>query len=160
MQTHNPFVGVDAALSLYDARPFFTKRCGKLAIAPTGGQGRPPLQNVVCGRRSLCVFVGVFCAGGASPPPHYDETSSQNANSERFFVEARRASDGVSWIRRVSSNAASAEKLRCQCWLSHTSSTAISLGLTPEMRLACPTDRGRMSLSFCCASMRSPEIFI
>ena len=44
----------------------------------------------------------------------------------------------------------------CSCWESQMSSTAISLGETPEMRPACPMERGLISLSFCRASTRRP----
>ena len=40
----------------------------------------------------------------------------------------------------------------------YTSSTAMSAGLTPEIRLAWPRFMGRMSESFCRASSRRPVI--
>ena len=47
------------------------------------------------------------------------------------------------------------------CYLfcsSQISSTAISAGLTPETRPACPMDMGRISLSFSLASSRRPAM--
>ena len=37
---------------------------------PPGGQRRPPLQNVMRGRRLLCNFGAATCAGGAEPLPY------------------------------------------------------------------------------------------
>ena len=46
------------------------------------------------------------------------------------------------------------------CCSSQISSTEISAGLTPEIRLACPRLRGRMRQSFSTASSRSPRIAV
>ena len=41
-----------------------------LFLRSAGGQRRPPLQGVVRGRRSLCQFAIVSCAGGVEPRPY------------------------------------------------------------------------------------------
>ena len=55
----------------------------------SGGQGRPPLQDVLRGRRPLCKFAIISCAGGVEPRP-YDVTV-------KFYEFARMRSN--LWVR-------------------------------------------------------------
>ena len=56
----------------------------QICHCPTGGQRRPPLQDVVRGRRILCDFVIAFCAGGASPSPTLRRNVQQLGNMRPF----------------------------------------------------------------------------
>ena len=100
MQTRKTFVGVDAHIDPYDARPFLRYAAANLrlpngrteASAPTGRFTLPPMvgallqlhpvgestastpTEILGCRHTLYDFAGAFCAGGQAPPLRYDET--------------------------------------------------------------------------------------
>ena len=97
MQTRTTFVGVDAHIDPCGTCPHLDEMLRQKRSCPTGGQRRPPLQDVVrfrrwfvqfcncvprgrCGHRPLrglcvvavwlCDFVIASCAGGVEPLPY------------------------------------------------------------------------------------------
>ena len=65
------------------------------------------------------------------------------------------AMTGKSAARQIPISRSDRQRLFCS---SQIISTAMSAGLTPEIRLAWPRDTGRMASSFCRASSRSPPM--
>ena len=68
MQTHTPFVGVDAHIDPCSRHNRFYETLRQKRVYPTGGQGRPPLRVRSCSHRCTKICNVVPRGRGRTPP--------------------------------------------------------------------------------------------
>ena len=68
MQTHTPFVGVDAHIDPCSRHNRFYETLRQKRVYPTGGQGRPPLRVRSCSHRYTKICNVVPRGRGRTPP--------------------------------------------------------------------------------------------